>query len=114
MKSSALLSLFILAACASNPTPRGENTAEATAELERRYAEKVGRAQKSELVEEFGPARWCEAKAGQAEQCRFYRNMGTRWRGDKEDRTHYEAFDEVIADFDGNGNLRAYKVKAQR
>jgi hypothetical protein len=99
--------------CASK-SKKGETTAEALQDLEKRYSEKVGTSQKSELVEEFGSPAWCEPKPGGAESCRFYRSMGRQWRGDKDNRTSYEAFDEVIADFDPQGRLRTYKARAQR
>ncbi len=102
-----------LLGCASKEK-KGQSTAEALRDLEMRYSEKVGTSHKSELTEEFGSPQWCEPKPGGAESCRFYRSMGRQWRGDKDNRTSYEAFDEVVAEFDPNGKLRSYKARAQR
>lgn len=106
-----LFCLVLLAACASK---KGINTATAVEDLNRRYSDRVGKAYKTELVEEFGTASWCEPMPGGGENCRFYKSLGTQWRGDKEHRNRYEAFDEVIAEFDAQGVMRDYKVRAQR
>lgn len=108
------LAMCLAVACASKNEKKGQSTAEALKDLEERYSSKVGHSAKSELVEEFGSPQWCEPKAAGAESCRFYRSMGRQWRGDKDNRTSYEAFDEVVADFDPQGKLRTYKARAQR
>jgi hypothetical protein len=105
------IGLTLLASCASKPET---STSDALAELEKRYADKIGKATKSEFVEDFGQPMWCEQKPGGAENCRFYRRMGTRWKGDPQNRTHYDAYDEMLAEFDPKGFLREYKAKAQR
>ena len=112
MTNLALLvgGLLVLGGCASKPA----NSADSVKDLNKRYAEKVGVAAKAELVEEFGSADWCEQKAGGAETCRFYKSLGVQWKGDKENRKRYEAYDEIIAEFDGQGVLRDYKAKSQR
>lgn len=105
---------FLVAGLSGCASKKSMNTADALKELNARYSEKVGKAAKTELVEEFGSAAWCEQKPGDTETCRFYRSLGTQWRGDKEARTKYEAFDEIIADFDAEGILRDYKARSQR
>ncbi len=106
-----VLGLVLIASCAGKGT---KSSADALKDLNKRYSDKVGAANKTELVEEFGQADWCEQRPGGSETCRFYKSMGTQWKGDKETRTRYEAYDEVIADFDGKGVLRDYKAKSQR
>ena len=105
-----LLSLG-LAACASKKTI---NTADALKELNGRWQDKIGVAAKSELVEEFGQADWCEQKPGGAETCRFYKALGVVWKGDRDNRTKYEKYDEIVAEFDPQGILRDYKARSQR
>lgn len=112
--SGVLFALVLATGCASKGDGKGQTTADALADLDERYAGKVGKSHKSELVEEFGSPQWCEPKAAGTESCRFYRSMGKKWKGDKENRTSYEAFDEVVADFDPQGKLRTYKARAQR
>lgn len=106
-----LVITLAFAGCAGKST---QSSADALKDLNDRYSKKVGASTKSELVEEFGPADWCEQRPGGSETCRFYKSMGVQWKGDKENRTRYEAFDEVVADFDGKGVLRDYKAKSQR
>jgi hypothetical protein len=103
--------LLSLAACASQKV---SSSADALKEIHKKYETRVGKAAKSELVEEFGQADWCELKPGGTETCRFYKPLGTQWKGDKENRTRYEAYDEVIAEFDPQGVLRDYKARSQR
>ncbi len=107
-----VLPLFVMVSCSS--APKAEKTSNAVKDLDARYAEKVGKANKTELVEEFGTADWCEPKAGGGETCRFYKAMGLQWRGDKENRTKYQTFDEVVAEFDSQGVMREYKARSQR
>lgn len=103
--------VFALGACASKKTM---TSAEALKDLNDRYSEKVGKANKTELVEEFGTADWCERKPSGVETCRFYKSVGVQFRGDKEKKTRYETFDEVVAEFDAEGTLRDYKARSQR
>lgn len=105
------IALGLTAACASK---KAFNTADALQDLNHRYESRVGKATKSELVEEFGQADWCEQKPGGTETCRFYKALGTVWKGDKENRTRYDSYDEVTADFDTQGVLRDYKARSQR
>ena len=94
-----------------------ENTAQAEKSLQDRYEPKVGSATKNELVEEFGNPEWCKVEPSGSETCRFYHKKGTVWIGDKDnkrDKKPVEEFDQVIADFDGNGTLRSFKSSAQR
>ncbi|MBY0371639.1 hypothetical protein K2X33_13215 [bacterium] len=112
MKHAVVLGLaLVLSACASK---KAANTEGALDALNQKYSERVGKAYKTELVEEFGTASWCEPQPGGGESCRFYKSLGSRWRGDKENRNRYEAFDEVIADFDAGGLMRDYKARSQR
>ncbi len=110
-KATILATTLLLAACAGKKTV---STSDALKELNQRYEARVGKAYKAELVEEFGQADWCEQKPGGTETCRFYRRVGTIWKGDKENRTRYETYDEVVADFDPQGLLRDYKARSQR
>lgn len=103
--------LGLAAACASKKTL---STADALKDLNSRYEGRIGKARKAELVEEFGQADWCEQKPGGTETCRFYRQMGTIWKGDKENRTRYDSYDEVVAEFDPQGIMRDYKARSQR
>ncbi len=106
-----VLALLALGACSGSKV---KTSAEALKDIHKKYEERVGKATKSELVEEFGQADWCEQKPAGPETCRFYKPMGTMWKGDKENRTRYEAFDEVVAEFDPQGVLRDYKARSQR
>ena len=103
---------LILSHCAHQK----ETTAQAEKSLQERYDTKIGSASKSELVEEFGNPEWCKLESSGTETCRFYHKKGTIWIGDKEsrDKKPVEEFDQVIADFDGNGVLRGFKSSAQR
>ena len=105
--------LVFAVGCSSHKV-KGENTADAIQSLEKKYSDRVGKAQKPELVEEFGRAQWCNESPGGAETCRFYKSLGRQWKGDKENRTSYDAYDEITADFDTQGYLRSFKAKAQR
>jgi hypothetical protein len=113
MKKALTIALMLgLAACAS--TKKTKSTADALKDLNARWQDKIGVAAKSELVEEFGQADWCEQKPGGAETCRFYHSLGIVWKGDKENRTKYDTFDEIVAEFDPQGVLRDYKARSQR
>lgn len=108
----ALLVIPILViGCASKKTSE-----EARAALEEKWTPKVGTATKTDFVEYFGRPEWCRGEeGGGGETCRFYRKKGTVWIGDnKKDKKNYEAFDEVVADFDPTGKLKNYKANAQR
>ncbi len=74
----------------------------------------MGTATKGQFIQEFGDAQWCSPKDNGEETCRFYKKTATKWIGEPKDREHYEAYDEVIADFDSKGVLKAIKTKAQR
>jgi len=97
--------------CASKKT----TSSEAVDQLEEKWAAKVGQATKSDFVEQFGNAEWCRPSATGEETCRFYKKKATVWTGDnKRDKKSYEAFDEVVAEFDMSGKLKSYKANAQR
>lgn len=100
-----------VAACASKTISQ---TPDARKDLEERYAQKVGVATKHDLTQEFGAPAWCRNNPSGEETCRFYKKIGTKWMGDKKDRTNYEQFDEVVAEFDSNGVMRSFKSNAQR
>ena len=110
----AIVSLSLSAACASKSST--ETSAEAKKQLDDKWSPKVGTATKSEFVEEFGNASWCRPKeSGDGEEtCRFLRNKGTKWLGEKTDRKSVTQHDEIVAEFDHNGVLRSYKSTAQR
>lgn len=112
MRYAPLVLVFLaLGACSSSKV---KSSADALKDIHKKYQEQIGKATKSDLVEEFGQADWCEQKPSGPETCRFYKALGTMWKGDKENRTRYEAFDEVVAEFDAQGTLRDYKAKSQR
>lgn len=96
--------------CASGP----KMSSEIQAELKEKWEDRVGKATKSDLVQEFGQAEWCRSRTIGGETCRFRKNLGTQWTGPETDRKHHAMFDEVVADFDANGILRSAETKAQR
>jgi len=89
-------------------------SSDARKDLEQRYEKRVGAATKQDFVTEFGPANWCRQQPTGEETCRFYKKLATKWMGDKKDRVHREAFDEIVAEFDGEGTLKSFKANAQR
>ena len=115
IRSLALATLFILAACSSKQVGDGMTSAEARAKLQKTYKDKVGEATKTDFVEEFGSANWCRIKEPNGETCRFYKKLGNKWIGeDGRDKKNLELFNEIVAEFDGAGKLRSYEVNAQR
>lgn len=104
-------SAFLLIGCAGKSV---KSSADALKELQTQWQPKVGTATKAELTEEFGPADWCEQKPGGAETCRFYKPMGFVWKGDRENRSKYERYDELTVELDPQGILRDFKARAQR
>ena len=97
--------------CASQKVVESSN---ASKDLEDRYSGRVGAATKTDFVQEFGNANWCRPQPTGEETCRFYKKLTVKWDGEKTDRTHREAFDEMIADFDQNGVLKSFKANSQR
>lgn len=109
---ASLISLFLIAACASKSiTPTSSN---AQRDIEERLNDRIGKATKQDLVQEFGTANWCRPQPGGDESCRFYKRIGTAWSGDTANRVHRETYDEVFADFDSNGLLKSFKANSQR
>ena len=109
--SAAVLALAAgLGGCAGK-----ETTTDAREKLESTWAPQIGKATKAEFVEKYGDAEWCKPHEESGEEtCRFYLKKGTKWLGDKKDRKHFESGDDVVADFDNTGVLKAFKAKAQR
>lgn len=111
-----LTSLFLIAiiftGCSSSP----ETSKQAQAKLEENFEEKIGSATKSELVEYFGNAEWCKLEDSGRETCRFYLKKGIKWIGEKlqKDKKALETGNQIIAEFDKDGVLRAFKASAQR
>lgn len=92
-----------------------ETSSEARSQLDSRWESQLGSATKSELIEDFGTPEWCRKDDSGEESCRFFRPKGTKWIGaHKMDRSYYSAFDEILADFDSVGKLKAFKANAQR
>jgi hypothetical protein len=112
MKTIYFFPLLLLLAGCSHKSDISSSAARQ--ELDDRYKNRIGSATKSDFTQAFGNAEWCRQQPGGEETCRFYLKKGTNWMGDLKDRKEYEAFDEVIADFDPNGILRSYKANAQR
>ena len=110
--SVVVFSLAVIAVmgCASKGTVESST---ARQQLEDRLNARIGKANKQDLVQEFGPANWCREEDG-LEKCRFYKKLDTKWQGEKKDRVHRETYDEVIADFDSKGVLKAFQASAQR
>lgn len=108
----ALALAAVVAGCASKQTA---SSTDVKKELETKWEKRVGSATKSDFVEDFGDPEWCRPSEDTGtETCRFYKKKGTKWMGEKTDRKHYEAFDEIVADFDSKGVLRSFKANAQR
>lgn len=105
-----LFSLAFLVGCAGKET----STEEAREELLDKWTPKVGSATKSQFVEQFGNPEWCRKRDSGAETCRFYNKRGVKWMGDAKDRKSYVQYDQVVADFDGNGVLRSFEGDSQR
>lgn len=105
-----LLGCLALVSCSHQET----TTAEAQKKLETSYEDRIGKATKNELVQDFGTPQWCRPEDTGDEMCRFYRKTGTKWGGDSTDRTHYETFDQVVAEFDKAGVLKSFTATSQR
>jgi len=106
-----LLAVLILAGCASGPET---TTQEATEKLSNKYGGMVGKATKQDFVSDLGNAEWCKLEPTGVELCRFRKKLGTKWVGEGLDKKSIDRFDEVIAEFDGNGMLRKLDTSAQR
>jgi hypothetical protein len=107
------VALAALVGCASNET----KSSEAREKLEQAFEPQIGKATKSDFIEQFGPPQWCRPKETGDETCRFARKVGTKWVGDKKDKTdrkRVEQYDNVVTEFDGNGRLRSFEVDTQR
>ena len=105
-----VLTGLILTGCASKQT----SSADARQDLENKWSKRVGSATKSDFIEQFGTAEWCRPQPTGDETCRFYKKLATKWMGEsKRDKKSYEAFEEVVADFDSNGTLKTFKANAQ-
>lgn len=111
MGSFLVAALFAVAGCA---TKKDIDTSDARKELEDRYTRKVGVAKKSDFTQEFGTANWCRPDTSGEETCRYYKKLGTKWMGDPNNRTHYDQFDEIEAEFGTDGTLKTFKANAQR
>jgi len=99
--------------CASQET----GSSQAREKLEKSFEPQIGKATKSDLIEQFGPPQWCRQQESGNETCRFARKVGTKILGDKKDKTdrkRVEQYDNVLTDFDGNGRLRSFEVDTQR
>lgn len=113
MKTAAfvIVAVALVAGCASKKVM---SSGEAKAQLQEEWTNRIGTAQKSDLVQTFGNAEWCRENSG-GEECRFYKKVATNWVGeDKRDKKSYLAFDEVVATFDSEGTLKTVKANAQR
>lgn len=114
------LSLFVslglalaLSGCASKKAA-DMSSGDARQALDRKFADRVGKATKNDLVEELGSPNWCRPQPSGDESCRFYKKIGTKWTGEIKDKSHHEQYDEVFADFDSNGVLKSFKANSQR
>ncbi len=108
----SILALALFASCASKPTT---TTSQARQALEDKWSKRLGSATKADFVQDFGNAEWCRPQVSGEETCRFYKKLATKWMGDDiRDKKSYEAFDEVVADFDTQGALKGFKANAQR
>lgn len=108
--SLAVVTLLV-ASCASKKTM---DSSDARQSIEDKFANRIGVATKEDFVQEFGNANWCRPSPTGDENCRFYQKVGTKWTGEKTDKTYREAFNEVFAEFDTTGVLKSFKVNAQR
>ncbi|MBI1861500.1 MAG: hypothetical protein HYR96_11340 [Deltaproteobacteria bacterium] len=103
-------SLLFLAGCAHHSTSE-----QAREKLDSRWEDEIGKATKSELIEDFGNPEWCRSDDLGVESCRFYRSKGRKWLGEKKmEKSHYSTFDEILVDFDSSGKLKTFKANAQR
>ena len=111
MKTTLLISFVILASgCAHKST-----SAEARDRIESKWEDRVGKATKIDLIEDFGTPEWCRRDDAGEESCRFYRRKGMKWIGEsKHERSYYSTYDEILVDFDGSGKLKSFKANAQR
>lgn len=109
----ALVVVTAFVGCASNET----KSSEARQKLENAFEPQVGKATKADFIEQFGPPQWCRQQESGNETCRFARKVGTKWVGDKKDKTdrrRVEQYDNVVTEFDGYGKLRSFEVDTQR
>lgn len=109
----ALVLVTTFVGCASNET----KSSEAREKLEKSFEPQIGKATKSDFIEQFGPPQWCRPQETGVETCRFARKVGQKWVGDKNDKTdrhRVEQYDNVITEFDGYGKLRSFEVDTQR
>ena len=110
-----LMTLVVCFLFLSGCAGKKASSEEARKELESKWNPQVGKATKTEFVEQFGDAEWCKPDENSGEEvCRFYLKKGTKWIGDKKDRKHFEQGDDIVANFDGSGILKSLKAKAQR
>ncbi len=108
---TAVLSFVMLTGCSGKKS----SSSDALKELEAKWTPAVGKATKSEFVENYGNAQWCKPDENSGEEtCRFYLKKGTKWLGDAKDRAHIDQGDDVVANFDNAGILQSFKAKAQR
>lgn len=110
MRFALVFTALALAGCASGP----KMSSEIQGDLQEKWGDRVGKATKSDLVQEFGQAEWCRSRTVGGETCRFRKNRGMKWTGPEKDRKHHATFDEIVAEFDANGVLRGAEAKAQR
>lgn len=105
-----LLATLLVTACAAKTT---QSTA-AREDLESSLKDKLGLAQKEDLVETFGKADWCRAEDNGEETCRFLKQTGNKWVGSTRYQKNYTTYDEVVAVFGQDGRLRRYEVRTQK
>lgn len=105
-----LAAALAFVACSHQETTTGE----ARAKLDETYENRIGKATKADLVQDFGTPEWCRPQDTGEEICRFYRKEGTKWMGPTTDRTHYDVYDQIVATFDPGGVLRTFKATSQR
>ena len=111
MKEILFLAITLLVtACATSQTV----TSHSKEDLVEEWTPKVGVATRSDFVEKFGNAEWCRRRDSGAETCRFYNKKGVKWLGTGQDKKSYIQYDQVVADFDGNGILRSFEGDSQR
>jgi len=110
--SLVITALLLVTACSHKPVLT--TSSDAQKDLQAKYTNQIGTATKEDFIQEFGPANWCRDESGE-QTCRFYKKIKTEWMGQPPtDRVHRETFDEVVATFDTNGNLKTFKATAQR
>ncbi len=88
---------------------------EAKKHLDEKYTALVGKATKQDLISDFGNPEWCRMEDNGLEVCRFYRKKGTKWIGEEgRDKKSVSRYDQIIADFDSKGILKAFTSSALR